>query len=331
MRENIKKVISIAAIILFISGCQSVKKEFAEHGLEEGRVFPKDPVIFIPGLGYTGEFWEQSDLFHKLRELGWKFGGVITVKQLEGKDHFELTPKKLKPANFYTLTFSSTQLAIIEQGKELAEIVKKVKAVNHSDEVILIGHSMGGLSGREYLQSPYYQNDVTGYVSVGTPHQGSDFRLENPAFELVPVELRDLVWNVNTKSAAVRDLAIKSVYLSGGNEKTSPSQYYSKDVNVNGYVGDEITGLNDIPKRPLPVNIEYFCVIGSGDPIIATFSQDKDSDGIVSYYSANLNDVPGINVHAKTFHTDKDHFHEADASWVLLDAMKPLLINKNNK
>ena len=47
------------------------------------------------------------------------------------------------------------------------------------DKVILMGHSMGGLAAREYLQNPSNwqldgQTHVAKLVTTGTPHGGSN-------------------------------------------------------------------------------------------------------------------------------------------------------------
>lgn len=331
-----KLLFVVAAISLIFSGpgcasssSNSLDKEYMENGLNQGYVLPSYPVVFVPGLGYTGKFWESSKMFKELHRLGWKDRGVIKITR-DSKDpsRIIITPGKAKPGHIYTLTFSSTQLPIIEQGKELAVVIEAVKTANSTDHVILVGHSMGGLAAREYLQSSYYKNDVAGFVSVGVPHQGSNFELKKIEFVIVPKVIQDLIWDVDVKSAAVRDLRVKSVYLSGGNEKNSPDNFRSKDVNNNGFVGDDITALNDFKSRPLPERmIRYDCVIGSGDPIIATRAQAEFSDGIVKIKSQDLNLVPGVNVKADLHYTKKDHFGEVNDTWVLMKAIDPLLID----
>ena len=52
-------------------------------------------------------------------------------------------------------------------------MIDKVKGTNAQDKVILIGHNMGGLAAREYLQSSSYDHDVAKLITVGTPHRGS--------------------------------------------------------------------------------------------------------------------------------------------------------------
>ncbi len=315
-------------IILFclvLAGCaSSAKSEYAQHGFQEKIFVPEHPAIFVPGLGYTGKFWEKSEAIKDLRRLGWEYGGELKVKVKDGK--ITVQPENIKPAHLYTVTFSSTQLAIVEQGKELAEVIKKVKAANYKeDKVILIGHSMGGLASREYLQSDYYQGDVAGFIAVGTPHQGSNFDLQKIELKLVPKFLRDLKWKVDDEGDAVRDLRPKSVYLEGGPETASPDEFRSKDINLNGKVGDQITGLNDLYTRPLPEDVYYGSVIGSGCPFIATRTQCKFSDGIVRVNSQDMNKIPGINVESKVMVTEKDHFGQANDSWVLIESLRPLM------
>ncbi len=188
---------------LLLVGCASAQDKFAQHGYERVIFVPEHPVIFVPGLGYTGKFWEKSGTIKELRRLGWSYGGELKVK--DNNDIFTVSKKRIKPAHIYTVTFSSTQLAISQQGKELAEAINLVKRINNEDKVILIGHSMGGLASREYLQSSYYKNDVAGFVSVGTPHQGSNFDLEKIQLKLVPKFIRDLKWRVDTKGDESRE------------------------------------------------------------------------------------------------------------------------------
>lgn len=44
-------------------------------------------------------------------------------------------------------------MTLVEQANELGEIINRVVASRyHTDEIILIGHSMGGLAIRAYLE-----------------------------------------------------------------------------------------------------------------------------------------------------------------------------------
>jgi len=309
----------ILGLSFFLSGCVS-----SANKVEEQVLVPLYPVIFIHGLGYTGDYWKDSDSLKELKKKGWDYGGDLKAKF--SSSGIEVSPKLLSPAHIYTITFSSPVLAVVQQGKELSAIIDRVKKVNRSPKVILVGHSMGGLAVREYLQSSDYQNDVGGFVSVGTPHRGSNFDLEKPSLKLVPKILRDLVWDVDLKSDAVRDLRPKSIYLEGGQEVDSPEEFKSKDINLNGQEMDNIIGLNDLVRRPLPEDIIYTVVIGSGCPLIATRKQCSWSDGVVTVNSQDLNQIPDVNVTAKVYYTQKDHFGEANDSTVLIEAITEFLV-----
>ncbi len=74
----------------------------------------------------------------------------------------------------------------------------------------------------------------------------------------------------------------------------------------------------------MPSDVTYIAIVGSGCPFIATRTQCAVSDGIVRVNSQDPNKTPGINVKYDILTTDKDHFGEANDSWVLIQALKPL-------
>ncbi len=318
------KNLMIIFLCLTLVGCSSAQSQFKQQGFGDGVYLPKYPIIFVHGLGYSGDYWRESKTFKEFNNLGWDTGADLKPKLIDGE--VVVSPTIVKPAHIYTLSFSSGELAIVQQGKELAAVIEKIKIFNRAEKVILIGHSMGGLAIREYLQSDYYKEDVGGFVSLGTPHRGSNFDVEKLALKIIPKTVRNLVWKVDTKSDAVRDLRPKSIYLEGGLEPDSPEEFKSKDINLNGAPEDEIDGLNNFSSRPLPQGIMYSIIIGSGCPLIASREQCSWSDGVVKINSQDLNQIPGVNVSGDVLYTDKDHFGEANDSWVLMKAMKPYLV-----
>lgn len=60
-----------------------------------------------------------------------------------------------------------------ESARLLAEKVEEVRASEEADQVILVGHSMGGLVARWYLRYLRGSRDVAQLVCLGTPHQGT--------------------------------------------------------------------------------------------------------------------------------------------------------------
>jgi hypothetical protein len=145
------------------------------------------------------------------------------------------------------LSLESNQSSIVKQAWGLKSAIDSIKKVTGAKKVILVGHSMGGLAAREYIQS-YSNDDVAKIVTIGTPHQGADV-----------TKLPDFFLNwadIDGQSDAVRDLrttfskgfgTIPGLYLFGrlsANESEIPDHYYSKDVDGNGEEDDTISGLN---------------------------------------------------------------------------------------
>ena len=200
--------------------------------------------------------------------------------------------------NFKSGSSMSNQAGIVKQGYALKFAIKKVLSATGADNVILLGHSMGGLAIREYLQnSSNWQTDgqhhVAKLVTIGTPHSGSNI---SGGF------LTNVFTDKDENSESVRDLResyfyssctragkyipCPGVYLWGGQEtrawmKTNAlgeSSFYNIDVNCNGSIGDNITGLNE---KPINTNLDFACVIGGPD----------NTDGIVTTFSQNLNNI----------------------------------------
>ena len=60
------------------------------------------------------------------------------------------------------MTNLSNQSAIAKQGLALRNVIIYVMQLTGRDKVILMGHSMGGLAAREYLQNPSNWVDTNG-------------------------------------------------------------------------------------------------------------------------------------------------------------------------
>jgi triacylglycerol lipase len=73
-------------------------------------------------------------------------------------------------------------------AKQLAEYVDEVRAATGADTVDLIGHSMGGMVARYYVQLGGGDVSVTHLVTIGSPHEGTDVSaigIGQPARELL--------------------------------------------------------------------------------------------------------------------------------------------------
>jgi len=276
------------------------------------------PIIFIHGLSSNDQKWDT--LFTRLDLYGLCYGGRMDFclnydgnvsKSILLNDIHDFTNQlTLNIGDCYTVNFDvnidgttynntceSNQAAIVKQGKAMQAAIRHVLDKTGSDKVILVGHSMGGLAAREYLQNssnwqPDGQHHVAKLLTVGTPHGGSNtwtFGLGAIA-DGYSDAVRDLRWSYSN--------GYSGVYLFGGNENNLNSiGFYNLDVNCNGLIGDNIIGLN---QKNIPSDLAYSCVIGIGS-LLGT------GDYVVDASRANLNNYYKIS--ADTFlvnaiHTD---------------------------
>lgn len=269
------------------------------------------PYIFIHGLVGSSETWDAltDDLDDA---FGWTYGGRMdfclnadnnkfTSNLTTDYKDFTATQNNLIAGDYYYVNFAvesngiynssttnqSNQSAIVKQGRAVRDAIKYVRQKTGSDKVILVGHSMGGLASREYLQNnTIWQSDgqhhVAKLLTIGTPHGGSN----SASLGL------NIFDNIDEKSEAVRDLRYPSIvyggrYLFGGTEAVTIG-FNNDDINCNGVVGDVIKGLNE---KSIPNNIFYSCIIGTGAV--------TGGDGVVAADRANLNNY--YSIQADTF------------------------------
>ncbi len=263
------------------------------------------PILFIHGLNSSSDTW--NPLLGSLQAYyGWSYGGRIDAcLNMDNNNSFcsisdynmFTNINGIQNADMYTLNFDvepngtpfnntvlSNQSAIYKQGYAVRDAINLILQKTGKNKIVLVGHSMGGLASRQYLQNPnYYQSDnkhhVAKLATVGTPHGGSNASLYG---------LEGFV-GLDDYSEAVRDLrtsywslfgSLPGVYLFGGSENLIQNYdtYYNYDVNCNGNQYDVIIGLN---AKPIPPDIDYSCIIGSGGL--------NSGDDVVPDYSANLN------------------------------------------
>ena len=277
------------------------------------------PIIFIHGLNSSSETWDSTTGFMDTN-YSFTYGGRFDINlnfdgdknnvnkniyPVLGADIAFYSIPTVSNADYYYVNFDvgidgsfkpnpssamynlSNQSAIAKQGKALQYVVNKVMQLTGKDKVILMGHSMGGLAAREYIQNQdNWQSDnqhhVAKLVTTGTPHGGSN---ASASF------LGTILIGIDNKSEAVRDLRTSyfyspnapGVFLFGGVESNSVmndmllSNFYNLDVNCNAIIGDNVIGLN---RKNLFSTIDYSCIIGT---LLGS------SDGVVNTISADLN------------------------------------------
>ncbi|TAK62904.1 hypothetical protein [Methylobacter sp.] len=246
------------------------------------------PVIFIHGLASSAVTWTPFRNY-LINNGYWTFGGIPAYNQTTKTVDISCPSDSSvactgSAGDFYTLNFSDNQdLPFDVLAGELAAIIKAVLDANPGKtKVLLISHSIGGLAAREYLEglarelnsvttTPYREN-VAKLITVGAPHQGSfwaeachnqidilDISVDVGICELLPL-------HIDSNSIAVEDLMPTSSAL-----------------NV----------LNDLTAHPLPSDISYVSIIGTGQPTLVNLVDFKNGDGIVSDISQDLRMITG--------------------------------------
>jgi PKD repeat protein/pimeloyl-ACP methyl ester carboxylesterase len=303
------------------------------------------PIIFVHGWTGNEETWndftDESDLFY-----GWTYGGRLSYCLNPDDDQYTsdgfyysfVNTNNLVMGDYYYVNFDistngvlhvgndgfplnddySNQSAIVKQGWALHDAIENVLAISGASKVILVGHSMGGLASREYIQNPSnWQQDgehhVAKLLTIATPNGGSNFSLDN-------IDQLGWVFGYDLGSEAVRDLRFPSIeyggkYLFGGTE-TVDTDFYNNDVNCNGSLGDDITGLNE---KPNPADINYSCII-------------SPNDGIVELSRADLNNYllatpPFATPYADKFTVNSNHLniHKENHSTLIRGLDEPFL------
>lgn len=299
---------------------QSNKKTLA------GQVESPYPIIFIHGLNSNSKVW--VDLGTQLINNDLRYGGRIDfclnddgnnqtsnklIYPTAGADIAYYTDYNtdLSVADFYLLNFDvnnigelfpsedgspfndvlSNEAAIAKQGVALKIAIQMVMLKTGKDKVILMGHSMGGLASREYLQNqqnwaePNINHHIAKLVTTGTPHGGFTGLGLSPTINFRSEAFRDL-----KKSYVVS--GDDSVYLSGGFENYSVMNnnllynFYNVDVNCNGIDADNtyVVGLNN---KQWKTNLDYAYIVGvctNCEQLQGTI----EGDGIVRSENANL-------------------------------------------
>jgi triacylglycerol esterase/lipase EstA (alpha/beta hydrolase family) len=270
------------------------------------------PVIFIHGLTGSSETWQE--IYTYALQQGWNYGSTLRYNLNSDDDLsycniFSANPidvanfnTNIPVGDFYILNFNcsltgvgfgssfnhpsqSNQAAIVKQAFALRSAIGQVLQATGKEKVILFCHSMGGLAARHYLQTtsfwqPDNKHHVAKLITSGTPHGGSN---------LTGGALTQVFSSLNERSDAVRDLRrnyfysnSNGVFLYGGQESSTVMfdnllGFYNYDVNCNGVIGNNITGLN---QKTLPRNLDFSCIIGNvvnnSDLVVGTtFAQIK--------------------------------------------------------
>ena len=131
---------------------------------------PRTPVVFVPGMG--GSFnllvlldWRGPTL------SGWNFPPFVNYGQrfldtFRGAGYVQDTD--------LFVAFYDWRKSVIDSARSyLVPWIDRARSRSGQSKVVLVGHSMGGLVARAYVQSQQYRGDVERLITLGTPHRGA--------------------------------------------------------------------------------------------------------------------------------------------------------------
>ncbi len=123
----------------------------------------KPLVVFVHGMGMDANFWADPD---SARVLGGKYPLRILLGEVEIKNSFN----DLRSLGYPVMTWSQKRPAG-DAGAALEELHEIVKEYASKD-IILIGHSRGGLLARKLAGSN--SHNIKLIVTIASPHHGSN-------------------------------------------------------------------------------------------------------------------------------------------------------------
>lgn len=216
------------------------------------------PILLVHGLASDHVTWENGgnpsdppgtanrklNFVNEFIAAGYRPGGNIQVYgslNTTGGQAF---------GDVFTMDFSDNQnLTFAEQGQQLGAAIQKIRqlrgggACPTNERVILVGHSMGGLAARAFLQFQDTDgSEVAALVTIGTPHHGAEIA------DILDPEIW-LLQGVNLDYIATEygHLDLNSVAV----QALKPSQILSADI-------------SDLVVYPFPAQTELFSIaVGS--------------------------------------------------------------------
>lgn len=132
-------------------------------------------ILLIHGLAGASSTWDE--LVQEMQNSPYQY--VSNYKVIKGNEQKQIIQTKrylIQGADktlAFTLDFSDNQnISFDEQGDEVDLVLKQIRDDYHVGQILLIGHSMGGLAARSYINN-YGSVGIAGLITVTSPNLGS--------------------------------------------------------------------------------------------------------------------------------------------------------------
>jgi hypothetical protein len=179
-------------------------------------------------------------------------------------------------------------VSVFQKSDELALVIAKIKQITGAPKVMLIGHSLGGLDARSYLENlglfashrPGNDSDVVALTTIDTPHLGTPLA-DLSAIAPSDDSPEDLLYCIGEPSTNIDDLVPGFPTMQDLNYQSSRASELPSTVSIDSMV--------DYVPQTLANLISYpFSWYGAADVVFEFKGQGILNDGAVSRYSQNL-------------------------------------------
>ena len=307
---TMKPIIACIVFMLVFGGCSSTKMALPEYLPVYESARPSNvlqipyPILLLHGLGQKASVWDKDAIEFYEHDLGLQHAGILRPN----KKGISLDKKGSGTfMDFFTVQFSNPVDSVEGWTKELEQCIQFVREKTGADKVILIGYSMGGLTGRHYLTKHVKDHHVQRLITIGSPHQGSAYAkvynwktsvnttlkegkggLLQPIIEQAAELIRKAERDVPFDSPAVRDL--RRPQDGGWFIEKSGNREHPLDVEYISVIGDvdimkELSALNQSGAKELLRRIMGLLGLG-------VESLFEGGDGVVSASSQTINELP---------------------------------------
>jgi len=235
-----------------------------------------DIMLLIHGYLGDANSWEQSGINSELDQQGWTRAGVFQGSVL-GPQLF-VTENNNAKNQVYVATLPS-MAPVMMQADTLKNIIDVIRQQHNNEEIILVGHSAGGVIARMALIRHQLQN-IKALITIASPHIGT-----GRADQALDITANHGPFNM-----------VKS-FVGGGDYDALK---HSRDLMV------------DL-RHPQPGNLLYWL---NSQPhpdihyasIIRLNNSGQTGDYFVPGFSQNMNNVPALQGRSSTFTTPSSHF-----------------------
>lgn len=245
-----------------------------------------DTMLLVHGYLGDATSWEKSGINTELDQRDWKRAGMFKGSG-QGPQLFVTENNKSKN-RVYVATLPS-ESPVMQQADILKSIIDIVEQMHNGEEIILVGHSAGGVVARMVLIRHQLKN-IKALITIASPHIGTG--------------KADQALNIT--------------------ENHGPFNMVKRFVGGRNYSALEHSrGLMVDLRHPQPGNMLYWL---NSQPhpkinyasIIRLSNNGAPGDDYVPGFSQNMNNVPALQGQSSTYTTPTSHFlAQQDANTIL--------------